>query len=267
MSESISDPTSVVANSESISTLIPSVVPPPKKFPALTLILLVLLLLTGTLVIYLFLQVRQLTLEKLAPSPTPIPSPSADPTAGWNNYHNDILSFRYDSDYTVKEMSVLNKNPEFSLSLEKDDLNIAVFNIYRKNSVYKTNDSPAHDLTVGQWISWNLYNNCEDKSFGVLSGKYCTSSPYSEKEYIFIAKYDDRFIEIVGKGNNQLIIDQVLSTFKFTNDLDQNSLYTCPQNGWQDCMPILSEEGQKACSDEAMDWYKSNCPDFQGAAL
>ena len=229
-------------------------------------ILLILLAFLPKLVFYLYLQVGQLTLEKLTPSPTPIPSPSADPTAGWNNYHNDILSFRYDSDYTVKEMSVLNKNPEFSLSLEKDDLNIAVFNIYRKNSAYKTNDSPAHNLTVGQWISWNLYNNCEAKSFGVLSGKYCTSSPYSEKEYIFIAKYDGRFIEIVGKGNNQLIIDQVLSTFKFTNDLDQNSLYTCPQNGWVNCMPILSEEGQRGCSDDAINWYKRNCSNFEGIA-
>jgi len=61
------------------------------------------------------------------------------------------------------------------------------------------------------------------------------------------------------------LFDQILSTFKFTES--DNSSYTCPENGWQNCMPILSEESQKACSDEAMDWYKSNCPDFKGAAL
>ena len=94
-----------------------------------------------------FPSVRGLDLS-MTPLSSPAPVATSDPTAGWNNYHNDILSFRYDSEYTVKEMSVLNKNPEFSLSLERDDLNIAVFNIYRKNSVYKTNYSPAHDLTV-----------------------------------------------------------------------------------------------------------------------
>jgi hypothetical protein len=43
--------------------------------------------------------------------------------------------------------------------------------------------------------------------------------------------------------------------------------YTCPTNGWISCMPMLSEEGKIACSDEAMQWYKANCPNFQGSAL
>ncbi len=42
---------------------------------------------------------------------------------------------------------------------------------------------------------------------------------------------------------------------------------TCPSNGWQNCMPILSEEGKRACSTEAMAWYKANCPNFKGSAL
>lgn len=45
------------------------------------------------------------------------------------------------------------------------------------------------------------------------------------------------------------------------------SNYVCPQNGWQNCMPILSEEGKKACSEDAMSWYQDNCSDFKGAAL
>ena len=42
--------------------------------------------------------------------------------------------------------------------------------------------------------------------------------------------------------------------------------FVCPQSGWVDCMPILSEEGKKACSQEAVAWYKANCPDFKGVA-
>jgi len=43
--------------------------------------------------------------------------------------------------------------------------------------------------------------------------------------------------------------------------------YTCPENGWVDCMPTLDTAKTKACSIEAMNWYKTNCPNFQGAAL
>ncbi len=42
--------------------------------------------------------------------------------------------------------------------------------------------------------------------------------------------------------------------------------FTCPANGWANCMPMLSDEGKRACSAEAMAWYNTNCPNFQGAA-
>lgn len=48
---------------------------------------------------------------------------------------------------------------------------------------------------------------------------------------------------------------------------ENNSSYACPENGWVNCMPILNEAGKKACSPEAMNWYKNNCPNFQGGAL
>ena len=43
--------------------------------------------------------------------------------------------------------------------------------------------------------------------------------------------------------------------------------YVCPSNDWVNCMPILDETKKKACSPEAMTWYKTNCPNFQGGAL
>lgn len=46
-----------------------------------------------------------------------------------------------------------------------------------------------------------------------------------------------------------------------------NYSYQCPENGWVDCMPVLEGDRKQACSPLAMVWYKSNCPDFQGAAL
>lgn len=42
--------------------------------------------------------------------------------------------------------------------------------------------------------------------------------------------------------------------------------YQCPENGWVNCMPILTEKAKKACSKDALNWYKNNCPTFKGAA-
>jgi hypothetical protein len=41
--------------------------------------------------------------------------------------------------------------------------------------------------------------------------------------------------------------------------------FTCPANGWVDCMPGPNPKPQ--CSSTAMAWYKANCPNFKGGAL
>jgi len=46
-----------------------------------------------------------------------------------------------------------------------------------------------------------------------------------------------------------------------------STIYTCPPNGYVDCMPIVGVAKQKACSPEAMTWYKANCPNFKGGAM
>lgn len=43
--------------------------------------------------------------------------------------------------------------------------------------------------------------------------------------------------------------------------------YICPPSGWVDCMPGPDRNNEAQCSKEAMSWYQTNCPDFQGAAL
>jgi len=45
---------------------------------------------------------------------------------------------------------------------------------------------------------------------------------------------------------------------------DNKTDFKCPVGGWVDCMPGTTAKPE--CSTEAMDWYKSNCPDFKGGA-
>jgi len=57
-------------------------------------------------------------------------------------------------------------------------------------------------------------------------------------------------------------LSQILSTFSFVN---QQTTFVCPENGWVDCEP--GPDDKPECSEEAMSWYKANCPNFQGGAL
>lgn len=42
--------------------------------------------------------------------------------------------------------------------------------------------------------------------------------------------------------------------------------YTCPTNGYINCMPSIGGANTIDCSQAAMDWYKANCPNFKGGA-
>jgi len=42
--------------------------------------------------------------------------------------------------------------------------------------------------------------------------------------------------------------------------------FTCPANGWVNCMPVRAPEAQRQCTPEAIKWFETNCPNFQGVA-
>ena len=97
---------------------------------------------------------------------------------------------------------------------------------------------------------------------------------FSHKGTIFLLTSSYYFDDGVTVGNTTTpkdivnkrlqLVDQILSTFKFLDDTKTNS-YTCPANGWVDCMP--GPNAKPECSTSAMSWYKANCPNFQGGAL
>lgn len=49
-----------------------------------------------------------------------------------------------------------------------------------------------------------------------------------------------------------------------TNDTKQ---FTCPVNGWVNCMPGPDRGVNTECSQSYLQWAKTNCPDFQGVAM
>lgn len=100
------------------------------------------------------------------------------------------------------------------------------------------------------------------KISGVIAkGEISTSGQYINEIFIPLEANTLQFT-LYGK-TQEVVFDQILSTFKF---LGEKLKYTCPENGWVDCMPILDAEGQKRCNPEAMGWYEANCPNFKGGA-
>lgn len=47
----------------------------------------------------------------------------------------------------------------------------------------------------------------------------------------------------------------------------KEDMYTCPENGYVDCMPSPNAGIRFECTSEAMSWYKANCTNFKGGAL
>ena len=76
-------------------------------------------------------------------------------------------------------------------------------------------------------------------------------------KFVYVSLNEKMFLfRIIGEEGSK-----ILESFKFLNN------YTCPENGWENCMPILNSEAQIQCSEEALIWKKANCRNFQGAAL
>lgn len=111
------------------------------------------------------------------------------------------------------------------------------------------------------------------------SGEKLTFSVEGNRKLILIYKISPNNpnsagfrIEIDTPTSKVNLVDQILSTFRFTEKSNSTpsstppSQYSCPPTGIINCMPILDDERAKACSKEAISWYKQNCPNFQEVA-
>ncbi len=225
MSESeniVPGPTAPNLASESVQNLIPQ----KKKFPLLLYISLILLSVVSVISIYLFLQVRQLTLEKLAPSPTPIPSPSADPTAGWQTYTNDLFSFnlKYPAGFSLTDNLQESLDPlawttKNTLTLTDSGNDCTILLMINPDGFGPW--FPNKTITVGS-------NGLDGLS--VIAEKENTEN-LAEKKYQIIAtgSISDRKVSGLwvsatcsdtpqDKDYLDATVDEILSTFKFTDN-------------------------------------------------
>lgn len=230
--------------------------------PILLLITLVVLATVGGGVYYLSKSQISKSASQIVISPTPQPTSTptsiSDETANWKTYGSEDYSISYPSDWSIEK------------SAYTDDIRIQDRKKTSKINFIGCQDPSYYALGEGdlEIVSDNLQLRLGNRD-------------YTAKEYMFngnsrVIDFRLETAKVCRIMISQLIeqdpsweetrdiVFKILSTFKFLDEDSQS--YTCPKNGWVNCMPILTEEGEKACTREAVNWYRVNCPNFQGVA-
>lgn len=262
----------------------PPPTPPTSHISPITLISLALVLLLAVSTAYLAYQNwqlrQQLTKSKFAlAESTPAPSPSsptkltATPTltvpSTWKAYTNTAFDYSIQFPSTAKALIAESGNIAASSNANR----IEIIGLVNPSMPY-----PYGVITIRGYNSKPSDPPSETNSNVTVNGIPATQyeSPNEGNVTYVIATPKNQFIEILFTyGPADPIINtfnQILSTLTFVDQVTPlptkapSTGYTCPANGWVDCMPILTPEAQKACTQEAMAWYKANCPNFQGGA-
>lgn len=227
--------------------------------------------------------------------PSTLSSPTVPDVSEFNNYSNESLGFLFkhaknlavkqdsEEEFNKRENGDFRKNfkgyvmyePAQVLGavtvLEKDNsFDLAPFSVWVFDNSEQLNSSQWFEKYWFYPYLWGVFSepdkgHIRPEKEATVSGqtvKYSVVSyqPGSPK-YILISQNQRIYLLRVVGGEGE----KILQSFKFGGSQDKTA-YTCPQNGWENCMPVLTPESQKQCSEEALSWKKINCSNFKGAA-
>ena len=213
-------------------------VPAPKKFPTILIIILSLVtILAISFAVFALLQIKSMRAQLTAkPSPTASPTASADPTSNWKTYMSSSFSVKLPSDFKQDPRSsgdhMVSDNQQITIAINANwqksvpgcstsqscyqrDLGVA------KGAIDSTNGKNTYQV-----ITSNINGNNVD---GILmydpgqSGPATNVSASVTLDYYVENNGNVVYLsfDIPGDINNALqqkvLIDQILSTFKFTN--------------------------------------------------
>lgn len=263
-----------------------------KNFLKITVLLTAILLITAG-VFYAGVQIsRKQTPVVLPTAPPPnikptetYPTSIPDKTANWLTYKNEKygFEFKYPPELILKQdpkalISFIDnsiKTQRLSVSADitvnylevypNTDFRDILMNdiVYDGSGLRPETFDKFQQFQYGQTVFYSIMSGLFE---GVLSVNYYALNKNDIIAFYLVSSPVDWTNPQYDPEQNSLNqkLKKILSTFKFSNQ--SQSKFTCPQGGWVDCMPIMDEAKKLACSSEAENWYKTNCPDFKGFA-
>jgi hypothetical protein len=253
--------------------------PKSKLVPILLIILIISVLVVGGFFVYKT-YFSQNTIQPIGNS-TSQPVSTPDPTADWQTYTNEKYgySFKYPSDWKVEAENGEDPTTTFSPSFSSPcnfnndgrctNLTLALGGKYKEgqNLEYYFNINiqdivSKRDIVVGGEKALEIKYHLAKEYVG-HEGEPAIEIKAIHNKNVLTIQYGEQQSTSLSELKYENIFDQILSTFKFTDQASIN--YTCPTSGYVDCMPTVGET-KTECSTEAMSWYKANCPNFKGGA-
>lgn len=136
-------------------------------------------------------------------------SPTPNPTANWKTYEGEGFSFKYPSDWEFSDRSKVNFDPTVEIRKSDSYLNIYLEELETKG-LQNVKTIREEDILVGnKSIKFEFYTSTVTKQLSL-------HSDLSEKTLPFYAI--NIYLDKETKDSDLQVLNQVLSTFKFTED-------------------------------------------------
>jgi hypothetical protein len=168
-------------------------------------------------------------ISQVQPTPTPqiTPTTTPDPTADWKTYTNSVYSysFKYPNDWKTRPFAgsqeTIESAKSFSLETEQSDskAQVSAYQLDGNTDLETWITSHGPSGKSGE-IFFPLVENVEKINYGSLTAiKFKNSIPGLTGKHTSIATSSNKYVVVfvITNESDLLIIDQILSTIKFTD--------------------------------------------------
>lgn len=180
----------------------------PKKIALIIIILFFVLMLTGLIVTVYNIGKNSADNQKPPVAVSQAPSPTPDPTAEWKTYTGTGFSFKYPEDLILTEENSTENTYIYLKKSGSTYFTLEILNQKSKTLIEAQETEKQIEYNGNNWILHKSSNYCDAGNCGDLAQGYT------------LRINDIIYTLLIDKGNKE-IAEQILSTFKFT---DQNSV-------------------------------------------
>lgn len=190
------------------------------------------------------------------------PEHKATDTSTWKTYTNNKFGyeFKYPSDHTI--YSGINQNTETFIAATNSDSKVAIADNEKLLFCCEANilsfENVKTDLAPKEWIEGNYKRYSDEPGIGSVkeidfagrsAAEFTGAGDLGSVYKLIAVLYPDKSgLLVISEGSKSNNFDQILSTFKFTNDTSALKTYTNSQYGFEFSYPSKVNVGLKSTS-------------------